>query len=472
MNSSLEKALMESIVRISSMNNPNDMGTGFIFYRDESFTYILTCQHVVLDIVGYDNKQEYLIAGGLKAEIVAEGQRSGMDIAILKVNGLRNQPILKLSESALKGDRFISVGYSNHTENNIPVIGCVEGYINDEKKAESIGTGSDLLEENIRFPLWYLKADESGEDNKMRKGYSGSPLCNQVTGRIVGIVSHKDSKQDDFSGLAISTKALQYIWRDRYLKLVIGEAQDQVSSNNRAIYLEKVRWIISRLCQFDELQIDDANCIIFSEENRVDLDKLCDELQFSQQVARELEIEASKPFVQYERQISRYKQHLSEMIRERDGTLRDDKREILKSLNNEDIKLDREGIALAYIRLGREFINDDKKLDIAIHQFQEAIKCDNQSATAYYGLGAALYKNGKTREAIENLEKARDMFIESSLTNQSNSHDIDKIFMKADNADAEAIEEILNIINPANVWRSRAVSFLKGVLIIPLFLRE
>ena len=77
------RKLKESIVLITSASDRklNVIGTGFAFYRQEDYTYLLTCAHVVEDVGGEEN----LRVNDIPVELVEIGDAQGFDLAILKV---------------------------------------------------------------------------------------------------------------------------------------------------------------------------------------------------------------------------------------------------------------------------------------------------------------------------------------------------------------------------------------------------
>ena len=85
----------ESIVSITSSydRKANVIGTGFAFHREQNFTYLLTCPHVVEDMGGKNN----VLVDNIPAEIVAIGDIRGFDLAILRVAEFDHIPLLKLT---------------------------------------------------------------------------------------------------------------------------------------------------------------------------------------------------------------------------------------------------------------------------------------------------------------------------------------------------------------------------------------
>jgi len=89
----------DSIVLIlSSDPNISDFGTGFIIARDQNYSYLLTCAHVLEQINGMPPTTENkLKISGLDkpVEIVKQGSSDGIDIALLKVAGLFDRPLFE-----------------------------------------------------------------------------------------------------------------------------------------------------------------------------------------------------------------------------------------------------------------------------------------------------------------------------------------------------------------------------------------
>ncbi|OZH51432.1 hypothetical protein AFK68_31040 [Hydrocoleum sp. CS-953] len=75
------RKLKESIVLITSAKKGNVIGTGFAFYQQEDYTYLLTCAHVVEDVGGEEN----LRVNDIPVELLEIGDPQGFDLAILKV---------------------------------------------------------------------------------------------------------------------------------------------------------------------------------------------------------------------------------------------------------------------------------------------------------------------------------------------------------------------------------------------------
>ena len=86
------KKLEDSIVLIKSAKRANVIGTGFIFYKQQNYTYLLTCAHVVEDVGGEEN----IRVNNIPAEVIKIGDVQGFDLAVLKVNKTFSAPSLNL----------------------------------------------------------------------------------------------------------------------------------------------------------------------------------------------------------------------------------------------------------------------------------------------------------------------------------------------------------------------------------------
>ncbi|MFX0196429.1 MAG: trypsin-like peptidase domain-containing protein [Candidatus Hodarchaeota archaeon] len=187
----------ESVVLITSKNPDNsEFGTGFVIYRIERSTYVLTCMHVIRDVGG----ESEVRVGGNPAALIAAGSADGVDdIAVLRVDGLLTIPSLKLSISGETGNPFIAFGYQRISGNNY-IKAQIPGTLGEQVRLESRWKA-----ESIR--AWELKIDDG---YILPRGYSGSPLVDEASGDVMGVISHRQGEGK--KGLAISSETLRSIW--------------------------------------------------------------------------------------------------------------------------------------------------------------------------------------------------------------------------------------------------------------------
>lgn len=138
--------------------------------------------------------------------------------------------------------------------------------------------------------------------------------------------------------------------------------------------------------------------------------------------------------------IEEYKQVLKKFIRQ-DGTVTGKGCTELKSLEN-NLELPPIGIALAYNSLGYEQLSC-LNLDAANTLFQMAIKLDENIAAAHVGRGDILYRQGQKKEAITELERAKEIFNKQNMSQE-----------------AIQIDNYLKFINKHdNIWNKVLVAF-------------
>ncbi|MGB3507896.1 MAG: trypsin-like peptidase domain-containing protein [Microcoleaceae cyanobacterium] len=201
--------LEKSIVLITSANDKkaNVIGTGFAFYREQNYTYLLTCAHVVKDVGGEDNVRVNN-NNDIPVEVVAIGNIHNFDLAVLRIKGPLNFPLLKLR--ILSGNKETSCqinipGNYLYSEDKIPECQIITGIIYERGK---------VIKSQEKVVAWKLKIINKG---KLKPGYSGAPVVDLETGFVVGVTTHMEGKNEEEGkiGRAISIEALEKIWPDR-----------------------------------------------------------------------------------------------------------------------------------------------------------------------------------------------------------------------------------------------------------------
>lgn len=217
-------------------------GTCFIIQKDEAYTYLLTCDHVIEDVGG----PEEVYVNGQKAEVIAYDPSDGFDLAVLRVDIVFKYPSLNLLfdksyvnlEDACKAHGFYDVGEQTLLES----FSC---QIQKETRVESSN--------NKRDAAWWLN---SVDEDKLYGGFSGAPLFD-TTNRVIGFVNQKKGTGE--RGLAISISVVAKIWPQ-----LIPSSQVSTAEKNR---IEKED---STLINFkDEIKLLDS--IISGDEKEVRL---------------------------------------------------------------------------------------------------------------------------------------------------------------------------------------------------------
>ena len=196
----------------STSHEKNQFGSAFLIGRDEKSTYWLTCAHVIDDVGG----DEPARVNGHSVELIAPEKeqltllRNGCDLAIVKVEGLLDEKPFELSEAAIEGRKFFIVGYSQEDTSKVRrrISGCL-----GEPAVITLGTDNTSA--------WHLEID-SNPKYTLQAGYSGSPVIDQETGYVIGVVTQVEWEGKK-QGLAIAIESLRKVAGDlpiNFLKAV------------------------------------------------------------------------------------------------------------------------------------------------------------------------------------------------------------------------------------------------------------
>ena len=200
-----------SVVQIQSKDpKKTGFGSGFIFFENEEGAYILTCAHVVRDVGGI----EQVKVEDLPATVVYQSQNGyADDLAVLKVEGLRNLPNLPLGNfrRELSSRKFLTKfrihGYSEFdSRNRIYELDNIQGHLGDKKRIK--GVSQQLLVNS-----WKLHIDPSCV---LKPGNSGSPVIDAKSYNVLGIVTHLEGQGQDKGkfGRAVCIDTLEDVWQE------------------------------------------------------------------------------------------------------------------------------------------------------------------------------------------------------------------------------------------------------------------
>ncbi len=236
---------VNSIVRLASSDPDNPrFGTGFVIRRDDRSTYILTCAHVVTSVGG----SEKIIIDGHRGRLVGSWEGVDIDLAVVRVNTEIDRSPLKLQASGHEGAVIRTAGFE-HVIGQEYVIREIEGALGRQIGLESRSRTS-------RLEAWDIQITDSFN---LQPGHSGSPIIDQATGSVVGILRIKHGAGE--RGLAISVSVVLDLWDDlsplmtnsvvpesQYVDW--GHAQDLSSLFGRAQEVETLRtWILQEQCR-------------------------------------------------------------------------------------------------------------------------------------------------------------------------------------------------------------------------------
>jgi Trypsin-like peptidase domain len=187
--------LSNSVIQITSTDVENKAsGTGFLIHKDEDkkYTYLLTCAHVIEDVGG----KECVAIGELKAKVVAMGEESWKDLAVLKVEGILKNAILELGTLYLENRVLVTGGYRPVSKASV-YRECEVKLKGSMKKQPKLSKGINSIQ---AFDIQIMESD-----GMIEEGCSGSPIVDKKSKQVIGILSIKD-KGNNY--IALSTEVL------------------------------------------------------------------------------------------------------------------------------------------------------------------------------------------------------------------------------------------------------------------------
>ena len=259
----MHSTLPDSIVFISSQNHtqPSSFGTGFVFYQNEEYSYILTCFHV-LEAVGSSSDKIYI--DGMSASIVCSGEDQGIDLAVVKVVRLLNKQPIALSISGGENQNFVVAGFYSFSHKTNPLLRHIKG---------RLGQKVEFVSNNQRASISAWDLNIEGK-HRLEPGYSGSPVIDEEHGHAIGIVSYRIGSGSE--GLAISVCALEKIWADLPLGLIKPFSKETDMTTHLPLYvLNKIERIKEDI-ELNESQISELKNVInlVSDEINENIDNL------------------------------------------------------------------------------------------------------------------------------------------------------------------------------------------------------
>ncbi|HHH19038.1 MAG TPA: hypothetical protein ENK86_00785, partial [Campylobacterales bacterium] len=191
----------------SNQNNNHSMGTGFVIHQDSFGSYVLTCAHVIEQVV------EPTI-DGVEVEVRAIGESETIDLALLYMKGLFKTP-LELQQKACFNTDVHLIGYSSFTVNQ---------YQGKRREAIILGDKVSLksvANDNISEALQIIAKDH----NEIERGNSGAPLICSESGKVIAVVSNHKGVHE---GYAVLIQHLRDIWKE--MPPFLFESDDETES--------------------------------------------------------------------------------------------------------------------------------------------------------------------------------------------------------------------------------------------------
>ncbi|MDZ7952433.1 AAA-like domain-containing protein [Nostoc sp. DedQUE09] len=150
----------------------NIQGTGFFVLPTG---YLLTCAHVVESVGGW----EKIRINRQRVKLIYLGDRTSDDFAILQLPGYQGASA-PISLNFQPMDRFLSIGYGRL---DFPLGASIDGTITDINSQSEFGN----------LPMLRLRVKANSQ--QVQGGYSGSPVFDAETQRVIGLIAAYDNTE-------------------------------------------------------------------------------------------------------------------------------------------------------------------------------------------------------------------------------------------------------------------------------------
>lgn len=218
------QSFSKSIATIVSQDvDRKDFGSGFLIHKDDEATYWLTCAHVIVKVGGGQNAK---LDGQLVQLFYPDEDKllstvKGCDLAILRVQDFLDREPLKLSVASTEGKSITILGHCQKAESKF--LESIEGSL--VKPLQSNENGD-------RTKAWKLEISSFTKDT-LQPGYSGSPVIDQATGYVVGVVTRQEG---DKQGIATDIESLDTIISGRLpIQFLNSDTSSILSLSNHQI---------------------------------------------------------------------------------------------------------------------------------------------------------------------------------------------------------------------------------------------
>lgn len=183
-------SVKQSIVNIESLAT-NSFGTGFVIESDENGVYVLTCKHVLEDVV-------HPIVESVVAKVVATGEF--IDMAVLYVPKLK-LPQLSFQKESCPNLEVEVIGFRNFSPCSLQ-----KEHIDATLYKEYIEIHSK--EDDHFYNVRKIKAQDGFN---FERGNSGSPVICKKTKKVIAMLSNKEGNSLAY---AVNIDNLEKIWKE------------------------------------------------------------------------------------------------------------------------------------------------------------------------------------------------------------------------------------------------------------------
>lgn len=252
------------LIKLKKRHEQDSFGTGFVYKCDSQHTWIITCAHNLNDMI-----PNTLQVKNESAYVVKSGNPSGFDVAILCVNDDLNTPSLELQHPSKHEAPVRIYGFSKDGKNIV--------FQNPEGTAKKHGQFvDDTIDGDGRARRLRIHLGEK-EIQKLGLGNSGSPVIDETTGRVIGIL--RKAKGDGRSGTAIAVEALKKSFPEIFTDF-ISPPPEIISPPNATLRTkllllyahqdwQDIKWIEKSLLDFiDQLAKEQNWELYWDEENK------------------------------------------------------------------------------------------------------------------------------------------------------------------------------------------------------------
>lgn len=182
--------MKNSIVNIESVSN-NSFGTGFVIDSDENGIYVLTCKHVLEDVV-------HPMVEDVLAKVVATGVF--IDMVVLHVSKL-DLPVLALQKECCHNLKVEVIGFSSFSHASLQ-----KEHIDATLYKEHIEIHS---KKDDKF--YTVRKIKALDGFNFERGNSGSPVICKKTKKVIAMVSNKEGSSLAY---AVNIDNVLEIWKD------------------------------------------------------------------------------------------------------------------------------------------------------------------------------------------------------------------------------------------------------------------
>jgi len=209
--------MKQSVVNIESIDN-NSFGTGFIIDSDERGVYILTCQHVLDDVVKP-------VVDNVLAKIIAKSDF--IDMAVLYVSKLHINPLPLQLETCNTLDVDV-IGFSNFNKSVVQ-----KKHISATLYPQPIELHSK--ENDLFYNVRKIKANDGFNFDR---GNSGSPVICKNSGKVIAMISNKEGNN---IGYAVDIANIKEVWKEMPTALLHPSTVEKAPISKREENFEKKR---------------------------------------------------------------------------------------------------------------------------------------------------------------------------------------------------------------------------------------